>query len=214
MLNLDAFTKDSDIVRKLLIGGLLAMTGIGMLAILGWMLEIMRRAQRQDTSLPAFDDIGGYFMDGLRASAVALIWSLPLIVIVTGMSLFSAAAPGLFTSEDDAAIVIIILTFCIVGLIFISLIPMLVLLVPAMGTLAETGSVREAISIGRAFRIFKANPVGFILAGLLGSVLNSVLASVGAILCLVGVFPAAVISYGLQGQLYGNAYREARKSAA
>ena len=48
MFNFDAFTNDSEIAKKLLIGSLLVLTGIGLLAVLGWMIEIMRRVQSQD----------------------------------------------------------------------------------------------------------------------------------------------------------------------
>jgi len=215
MFNLDVITKDSDIGKKLLIGSLLALGGIGLLALLGWMLEIMRRVDEgDDFSLPDFDDIGAYLLDGLRSVAVAFIWALPLLLVIVLVTILAVFVPTFFADPDDAALLIIVLNFCVVGLVLISILPMLVLLIPAMGRLADSGSIREALSISKSVALFRANPGGFLIAGLLGALVNSALGSIGAILCLVGIYPAMVISYALQGQLFGAAYRDAKASLA
>ena len=209
MLNLDVITKDPDIAKKLLIGSLLAATGIGMLAILGWMMEIMRAVKRgEEPTLPAWDNIGQFFIEGLKATAVGIIWSLPVTLIVTLMTLGIAFAPAMFNNAEDMVLPIVIANFCIVGLIFIYLIPMFALYVPALGVLAETGEIRQAINVKRAWQIFRANPAGILVAVVFSLAINSVLGSIGSILCLIGIYPAFVISYALQGQLYGNAYRD------
>jgi hypothetical protein len=45
---------------------------------------------------------------------------------------------------------------------------------------------------------------------LLGAAVNSLMGSIGAILCLIGIYPAMVVSYALQGQFFGKAYRDAK----
>ena len=213
MLNLDFITKDPDIAKKLLIGSLLILTGIGSLVVLGWMMEIMRRTGRGEApSLPDFDDMGGMFMDGLRASAIAVVWSLPVAIVVTLMSLSMIFIPGFFGSEDEAALAIVVTTMIIVGLVFVFLIPMLILLPPALGRLVETGNLREALSPRTALKIFRANSGGFLLATLFSTLANMVLGSLGAILCLIGIYPASVIWYGLNGQLLGKAYYDAKEN--
>lgn len=213
MFNFDVFTKDPDIAKKLLIGSLLALTGVGLLAIMGWMLEIMRQVHAgKEPALPDFENIGGYFVDGLKVTAVGVIWSLPLVIIVTVFAMLATLAPAMFASGDDAALVIMLSTFCIVGLTFVLVIPLLVLLIPAMGRLAETDSIREAINVKAVFRLIRANPGGFLVAGLLGTLVNSLLGSIGMMLCLIGFYPATVVSYAIQGQLFGKAYADATRN--
>ncbi|HSQ50985.1 MAG TPA: DUF4013 domain-containing protein, partial [Nitrospiraceae bacterium] len=183
------------------------------LVVLGWMMEIMRRTGRGEApSLPDFDDMGGMFMDGLRASVIAIVWSLLVALIVTLMSLGTIFLPEFFGSEDEAALAIVAATMIIVGLVFVFLIPMLILMPPALGHLVETGNLREALKPGTAIRVFRANPGGFLLATLLSSLANMVLGSLGAILCLIGIYPASVIWYGLNGQLLGKAYYDAKEN--
>lgn len=215
MFNLEVITKDSDIARKLLVGSLLALTGVGLFALLGWAMEIMRRIDAADDyTLPDFDDIGTYFIDGLKVAAVALIWALPVVLLVTIGSLLAAFAPAFFADPDDAALLVVVMTFCIVGLVMIAIIPLLVLLIPAMGVLSETGSIRDALSLSKNMELARANLGGFLIAGILGTLVNSALGSIGAMLCLVGIYPALFLSYTLQGQLFGAAYRDAKANLA
>ncbi len=211
MINFEMVTKDPEIGKKLLIGSLLVLTGIGIFAILGWMLEIMRAASAgKEPVLPDFDNIGENLVDGLKASAVALIWSLPLALVITLLAVAVAFIPTMFASADDAVLAITLLSFCIVGVTMILVLPLLILLMPALGILAETGSIREALSFKKVLELARVNLGGFALAGLLGMFINSILGSVGVMLCLIGFYPATVVSYAFQGQLYGRAYADAK----
>lgn len=210
MLNFEVFTKDPDIAKKLLIGSLLILTGIGLFAVLGWMLEIMRQVHAgKEPALPEFENIGGFLVDGLKVSAVAFLWSLPLVLIVTVLAVGVTFAPILFADPNDAAVLISIASLCITGLTFVFIVPLLVLLVPAMGILAETGSIKAALNVRRAIQLVRANPGGFVIAGLLAMLVNSLLGSLGMMLCFIGFYPATVVSYALQGQLFGKAYADA-----
>jgi len=213
MFNLDVFTKDADIGKKLLIGSLLVLTGFGIIAILGWMMEIIREVQRgEEPALPEFDDIGMFFMDGLKLMAVGVVWSLPVAILVVLLTTVGIGSASFFNNADDAAMLLVIINLCVVGLVFAYLVPVFVLFVPAAGLLAENGDLKEALDPRNAIAIFRTNPGGFLLAMLLGAAVNSVMGSIGAILCLVGIYPAMVVSYALQGQFYGNAYRNAKKN--
>jgi hypothetical protein len=213
MVNLDVFTKDADIGKKLLIGSLLVLTGFGIIAILGWMMEIIRKVQRgEEPALPEFDDIGTLFMDGLKLMAVGVVWSLPVAILVVVLTTVGIGSASFFNNADDAAMLLVIINLCVVGLVFAYLVPVFVLFVPAAGLLAENGDLKEALDPRNAIAIFRTNPGGFLLAMLLGTAVNSVMGSIGAILCLIGIYPAMVVSYALQGQFYGNAYRDAKKN--
>ena len=215
MFNFDVITKDQDIVKKLVIGGLLSLTGIGLFAVLGWMVEIMREVSRgEEPVMPDFDNIGEFFMDGLKVSLVGIVWSLPvalLVVIFVSLMIF---APAFGFDGDTVAAMALILSFCLVALVFLTLIPITLLLIPALGIYAETGSVKAALNVREAFVLVRANVGGFLIAALLGLLVQAVLNSIGTLLCVIGVFPAGVVSYALQGQLFGNAYMDARANLA
>jgi hypothetical protein len=142
-----------------------------------------------------------------------LIWSLPVAVPIIGASLAGIFLPGYFASEDDAVLAIILLNFCVIGLTFIYIIPLGFLSIPALGLLA-TDTFKKALNPLNAWRIFKANFGGFFLAWGLGTVTSMVLGMFGTLLCLIGTFPAFVVTYGLMGQYFGFAYRDALEKLA
>lgn len=86
--------------------------------------------------------------------------------------------------------------------------PMGILSIPAMGVLAQE-SFKKALNPAYALRIFRANPSGFLLAWVFGTLTSMLLSGFGMMLCLIGTFPAYVLTYGLMGQYYGIAYRDA-----
>ena len=210
MVNFDIFTKDEDIVKKILIGSLLALTLIGFIPLAGWRLEHMRRTIEEDSPfLPEWDDFGKYISGGLKIIAFNLVWYLPIVLLVLLVSVFILVASGSFASGDDLALVIVALNFCVVGFTFLYVVPAGLLSVPAYGRLATTGSVREALSVRKAIQVFRLDPGKFVITGLLTYFMLSMLSSIGAILCLIGIYPASVAGYGLMGQMYGTVYKEA-----
>jgi len=209
MLNFDIFSKDPDIVKKLLIGSVLAMTGIGFIPLAGWRLEHIRRSIEEDNPLlPDWDDFGKFITDGLKMIGFNLVWYLPIILLVILVSVAVVFASFSFASEDDMVLFIVATNFCVVGAALVYTIPAVLLSMPAYGTLATTGSVKEALNVKKAFQLFKQNTSGFLIAGLLSYFVLSILGSIGTILCLVGIYPAYVVGYGLTAQLYGRAYKE------
>ncbi len=214
MLNLDVITKDPGIGRKLLIGSLLAFTGLGMILVVGWMVEVMRRNLTEDAPFwPEWDDFGKYAIDGLKVAGWGLVWSLPLVVVVIGTTVLGIFGSSQMDPEQAGAILLVVY-LCVLGLVFPFIIVMLLLSGPAMGVLAETGSLKEMLKPAETFRVFRANAGGFVIAGLLSTVVNMALGSVGALLCMIGIYPAFVVSYGVQGQLFGKAYRDAKGKLA
>lgn len=209
MLNFDSLTKDSDLPKKLLIGSLLALTVVGMLPILGWALEALRRNVRETAPvLPEWDDFGKYTLEGLKGLGLFIIWFLPVILPIIGLALAGILMPQYFASEEDAVAALVILNFCLFGWGMVYSLLMGVLSIPALGVLAHE-SFKEALNPLNAWRIFKANPGGFLLAWIAFVVASMLLSSLGTLLCFVGTFPAFVLTYGLMGQFYGFAYREA-----
>ncbi len=189
-------TKDKNWIGKVAIGSLLVVTGIGFIPVLGWMLEITRRVIRNDSQpLPDWNNFGQYVVDGLKLTAVALIWSLPLVLVI--LSFAGAAAAFADQASDDT-------TF---GLVLALLSP------AAWGHLAETGSFGEAANPARAWALVGPHLGDFIVVGLLAWLASAMLSTVGTLLCLIGVFPATVYTFAIYGHLWGQLYRNSRPTS-
>jgi hypothetical protein len=215
MLNYNSFTRDPEIYKKLLIGSLLVLVGVGFIPLAGWRLEHIRRNIREeDPFLPEWDDFGKYIMDGLKLLAFNLIWYSPIVLLVIVVAVAVIVISGRVASEEDLAIAIVVLNFCSIGLTFIYILPALLLSIPAYGILAESGSVSEAINPKNAYRILRGDIGGFLVAGLIAALATSILTSLGTLLCFIGVYPAYAVSYGISGQLYGKAFKQAKEKLA
>ncbi|HNB54233.1 MAG TPA: DUF4013 domain-containing protein [Anaerolineales bacterium] len=209
MLNFDFLTKDSDLLKKLLIGSLLALTVIGMIPIMGWALEAIRRNMRETSPvLPDWDDFGKYTLDGLKGLGFFFLWFLPVILPVIGFAVAAIFMPEFFASENDAAAALAIINLCLGVWAMVYSLPMGILAVPALGMLAQD-SFKEALNPVNVWKVFKAHPSGFLMAWVFGILASMILSGMGTLLCLIGTYPAFVLTYGLMGQFYGIAYREA-----
>jgi hypothetical protein len=79
-------TEDPDWIKKILIGGaamLLSILVVGSILVSGYWVRLIQRAARGEARpLPEWDDLGGLFMDGLRAVGIylahVLVVMLPL----------------------------------------------------------------------------------------------------------------------------------------
>lgn len=73
-------------LQKVLIGGLFVLAGffiIGWFFILGYAAKVARNvAAGADTPLPEWENVGEFFAEGLRMAGVAIIYVLPVFLIV------------------------------------------------------------------------------------------------------------------------------------
>jgi hypothetical protein len=205
-------TEDSDWIKKILIGAVLTLTGIGTIAVIGWMLEMIRRVHDENAELlPAWDEIGTYFVDGIKFFVVGFVWSLPLILVSACFATIVIIADSQM-SYSDAEITVLITSICF-GLVALVYGIVLGLLMPAAaGTLATTGSISQALNPANAFKLFRANIGGFIIASLLGQVIVSIASMIGIIICGVGTYVGFAYGYAVLGNMYGQAYKKAKES--
>ena len=79
-------TEDPDWVKKLLIGGaftLACMLLVGVPFVLGYFSRTLRNvAAGTRPELPEWDDLGGLFEEGLRLTAVYLVYTLGIVVVL------------------------------------------------------------------------------------------------------------------------------------
>jgi hypothetical protein len=213
-----AFTyiwKDPDWLKKVAIGGALAITGIGGIALMGWLAEMSRRvAHQEDEKLPEWDLIGDYFLAGLKFMGITLIWSSPVILLAIFFSVIPAGL--LIASPEDAqgaAIAVIsILSTCFWGFFMIYIIAINLLVPPLWVPVAEGVPFKELLNPKYAWNRFRANAGGFIVALLLGSLAVSLMSMLGVVLCVIGVFLTMVAAQLVIAHLIGQATMQAMES--
>ncbi|HUN23786.1 MAG TPA: DUF4013 domain-containing protein [Anaerolineales bacterium] len=214
---------DKDWIKKIgIAAGILLISpitlGILALPVIGWGMEILRRTTngRADI-LPEWDNFGGFFMDGLKGLGVALIYALPIIVIQAcnaGITIALTSAGS--SASGDTADAMVMASTGISGLLLCLVVIFAVaiaLLQPAgMALLANTGKFANAANPMNALAEFRRNPGGYLLAGLVGSLIVSLLGSVGVVACFVGAFVGYAIGIAVQNHLLGQAYSKAHQS--
>lgn len=211
--------QDEEWVKKLLIGSLLVFLGfitfgILLLPVIGWAMEIGRRViAGEEEPLPDWTDFGTLFVNGLKAFAALLVWSLPIILVSACLAGLSALAGEQFASPSDAGVFMWFVSACLILISFVYAFVIAALSPALLGKLAEGAPFGEAINPAQAFKLFRANVGGFLLASILGSVIYSILSPLGTLLCLIGVFPAIVYGYAVWAHMIGQAYKQAKEAA-
>ena len=207
--------EDKDWIKKLAIGAVLALTGIGMIPVLGWSLEAARRTHRGEAVLPEWSDFGKLIVDGLKLIAIFFVWMIPLWVIVGCPSGIAGAVTGSANRPSDALQALAIMVqVCggVIGAVYGVIVG--VLMPAAAGHLAVTGNLSQAINPTTAFKLVRANPGTYIIVWLVSGIAAGVLSFVGVLLCGIGVFIAAAYHSLIFGHLVGQAYRQNESALA
>jgi len=143
---------ESGLVR-ILIGGALGLLSVLLLpafVVAGYMVRTMAGASRGEPEPPAFDDWGGLFVDGLKATAAGLAYSFgPILVIVAVAAVVGAGA----SAGGDAGGALAGL-----GILAILLVVVLLFVIQYAVPAALTNLGREG-SLGAAFDFETLKPV-------------------------------------------------------
>ncbi len=208
-----AFTfiwEDQGWPKKIGIAALLAVSLIGMVAIVGWGSELARRvAHDEPDTLPEWHDLGKYFINGLKFIGVLFVWSLPVILLI----LLYAVLMVFSFSEQDISTLQGILAFssvCIFIFVFIYILVINLLAIPLWEYLAEEVPFRELLRPTRSWQLIRANGGGYILTILAGWLVTGIMALLGAAACLVGALFTAVASQLIFAHLVGQATAQAK----
>ena len=207
-------TEDEDWLKKMAIGAVLLLTGVGSFALIGWMIEIVRRVADNDPEpLPGWESIGDYFMGGIRMFVVALVWSLPIILVSICFSVLMIMG-GQQMDSDTFSIITVVTSLCIVLLALVYSLILMALYGPLMGQLADGREMNTLFSPAPSYALLRANLGGYVIAVLAGSFIASILASFGTILCGIGALFGATFGYAVFGHLVGQAHAQARGAAS
>lgn len=220
MQNLDigsafSFTfDDKDWVKKIAIGGVAGLLGviifIPIFVVPGYMLQLIKNVRdNQPNPLPEWDNLGEMFIKGLIVSAIALVYNIipPILImcpLIPLIYLTDQAGPDM-----AGAIALLINCFICVGIAVFILVN---LLVPAAFIrYANYDSFAAAFQIREIFSFIKNNIGDYIIVILL-SYVASLVATMGFILCLVGVFFTNFWAITVTGHLYGQLARKAQET--
>ncbi len=199
------FTEDPDWIKKVLIGGLFALLSpilIGVPFLLGYFSRTLRNvAAGAARPMPDWDDLGGLFSDGLRLTAVYLLYVLGIMVVMGVLALvlilpfiaLSSAQSGSDGSEGLAALGGLgIVAFY--GLVMLVSLAMMVYLPAALTRSAMLGTIGAGFAFGQNLSFIRLNLGNYFLSVLV-YLLAGFVAQFGILLCCVGLFPAAFASY-------------------
>jgi hypothetical protein len=196
-------TEDPDWVKKILIGGAFALACallVGVPFVLGYFSRTLRNVVAgEPRPLPEWDDLGGIFSEGLRLTAVYLLYTLGIVAILAALGCVALlpvmALSGSGTRPSQALGLmggLGIVAFY--GLVMVVSLALAVYLPAALARAALRGTVADGFAWREVVAFITANLGNYLLA-LVIYLLASFVAQFAIVLCCVGIFPAAFWSY-------------------
>ena len=199
--------EDEDWVKKLAIASVLCLTVVGIIPVLGWGLEVIRRVIKEEPEpLPDWSEFGQYFVKGLLILLVIFIYNLPITIL----GACNAAAGTLLGSmgEDFAEPLIWILTSCLSCLYILYGLGVSLILPAALGNYAASGEFGSVFKLGEIFKIVKDNLGNYGLV-FLGMLLSYIIVPLGTVACGIGIAVTTAYAILFNSHLMGQAYKVA-----
>ena len=202
--------QDKDWIKKVGIAALVSIIPIaGQVIVLGWGLEITRRVIRKDpTPLPNWSDFGAHVVRGIQGFVIGLVYGLPLILLVICQNVVTFGLQAMSSSNSNAAAfsgATAALSACLGCVTFLYSLAMTFVLPAALGSFAASDQLGSAFRFSEVFGLVRAAPSVFLLA-LVGMLASGVIASLGVIVCVIGVFVTYAYAMAVDGHLWGQAY--------
>jgi len=206
---------------KIVVGGLMILFSfliIPLLIYYGFLVEVTRRTIKDETQLlPDWDNIGHKIALGFKLAVIIIVYLLPFAILIALSVPFSdfefdhmrtreivllipmLISNFLFRGEMSGISLLFFLSALVYIILFVLILPFIV------SKFAENESINDAFAISDILSMFRENLGDAILVFLL-VVFLQILASLGIVLCFVGVlltgFWASVVQYYLYGELY------------
>ena len=188
-----------DAVTTAVIGGLLLLASplvIPSVLVLGYLTRVLRRTADGDDEPPAFEAWGDLFVDGLKAFAVAFVYSLlPLGVVAVAafvsLGAFVVVPGGESVGPGTVAVGLIVLIGGLVAFL-VSLVGLYVT-PAALAAVADSGKVGDGFALGALWSVVskRAYATGWLTAAvvvLAGALAIGVLSVVPVLGTIAGVF--------------------------
>ena len=211
---------DEDWIKKVAIGGGIAIAGIILLPVLlvglllffplaGYMIKVIQNIRDGEAKpLPEWDDFGGLFKTGFFVTLIAIIYQIPAIVFSCASAL-AQNAPAMTNLDSDMVGIVVTLGACLSCVQIILSLAASILLPAAWIRYAQYETLGSAFQFGEIFN-FISNNIGDYIITILLSWVASFIAFFGVILCLIGVFFTTFWAILVSANLYGQLARKAQ----
>ena len=206
--------EDKEWVTNILIAMLIMLLGVlfswlvipAILAALlfsGYGLEITRRVLRGESDvLPAWDNWGKLFTDGLMVAIIGIVYALPMIIA----SLCLGIPLGIVSENSDSAAAVFSSLLSCLNLMWAIVLSFL--LPAAIATYAREGELSAAFRFGEVVALVRDHFTTYLITAVMVWVANFI-GGLGILLCGVGwLFTTPYASF-VTSHLYGQAYVEA-----
>ena len=208
-------TEDPEWIKKILIDKAFTLACallVGVPFVLGYFSRTLRNVVAGESRpMPEWDDLGAIFSEGLRLTAVYLLYSLGIVAMIAALGcvvmLPVMAVSG--TGADPSELLGVMGGLGIValyGLVMVCSLALAVYLPAALARAALRGTVGDGFAWREVLGFIKAN-LGNYLLTLVIYLVASFLSQFGIILCCVGLFPAAFWAYMVLAVALGQTVR-------
>ncbi len=203
---------DPDWIKKVLIGGGMAMLGIvivGAFWLMGYWVRLVQRVSRgEDRPLPEWDDWSGLFSDGLKAVGIyaAHLFGilLPVVLLVVGIVVFGTGLSQMAKGSGDSDAIGGLMGLGVTSLIALAALVMMALMIyvpAALARYALTGRFAAGFEVMENVAFIRRNALNYALSLVL-YLIGSFAARFGVFLCCVGMFPISfwalcILGWGL-----------------
>ncbi len=198
---------DPDWASKYTIGIVISLVPILNLAWMGYAIGIMRNmASGMQHPLPAWDNVGEKFKDGLLLAIASFIYTLPLTLLVCVVSVIPAILSGNGNSSDmvdslaAAGMMVVMCCGLVYLLVFSFFYPAMMLHYSRQGNFGALFQINEIIRL--ATRNISDYLMGW-LAGLVAAIILSVVAVIPCIGQLVAMVAGAAWINTVTAHAYG-----------
>jgi hypothetical protein len=223
--------EDEEWVSKMLLGAVILLIPVfGWFAVIGYAIAVVRNVIADEPRpLPAWQDLGRFFMDGLMFWIATLVYAIPFLILICPIAL-TWVLPALAGEQEEVANVLVGVSVfvsvglgCLAGLYGI----LLGLVTPVLQIrYAETGEIGSCLRLGEVFRFLFANIGSVVIAQVLlwiasvvvGMIISTLVGVLGIIpICgwILGaalgllMLPFSVWLMVFSGHLYGQIARRA-----
>jgi hypothetical protein len=205
--------KDPDWLKKIVIIGLVGLIPvIGQFVLLGWAFEIVRRVIRNHPEPLPNLEFGENLGKGFQVWLIYLVYAIPIFIMMIPIALLdNAGANMLANGGDTGGTAVAVLAACCGAVAFLYGILMTLVIPAAVGNFADKGSVGAAFRFGEVFGLVRAAPVAYLIIMLTMVFISPIVASIGTILCVVGVVLTLAYSQAIVYHLTGQAYKQAAR---
>jgi hypothetical protein len=198
------FQDEEWITKLLLVGVILLVPVLGLIVVLGWSVAITRNVIKGEAQpLAGLSDFAGILTLGFKAFILTLIYALPIIIVSIPFGFIASMFDSPDTESWVAFASICFSCFSILyGIVLAFFYP------AALGELAANDQLGAALNPSRIVSLVRKAPNAYVLT-FLATIGVGFLASLGMLLCFVGILFTSAYAYAVYGHMYGQAYLEA-----